>query len=82
MGRVTPEPYKKRSEMSVGQDCIGCGVKKQLELDGLVGTCNVMVISQIMESILSVHHGSVEIKIQDSKVIQIDTLEKKRLKEN
>jgi len=30
-----------------------------LELDGLVGTCNVMVISQIMESILSVHHGSV-----------------------
>lgn len=68
--------------MCVGSECVDCGVKKQLEHDGFVGTCNVKVISQIMESVSSVHHGSVEIKIQDSKVIQIDTLEKKRLKEN
>ncbi len=67
--------------MCVGNDCDGCGIKKQLEEDGFVGTCNENVITQIMESVSSVHHGSVEIKIQDSKVVQIDTLEKKRLTE-
>ncbi|MFI5305283.1 MAG: YezD family protein [Nitrospiria bacterium] len=55
-----------------------CEVKKQLEHDRFARTCNVMVVSQIMESVSSVHHGSVEIKIQDSKEIQIDLLVKKR----
>ncbi|MEW6682475.1 MAG: YezD family protein [Nitrospirota bacterium] len=35
-----------------------------------------------MESIGEVKYGSVEIKIQDSKVVQIDVLEKRRLTEN
>lgn len=68
--------------MCAGRDCGDCQVKRQLDRDGFVGICSVVVICQIMESIGTVRHGSVEIKIQDSKVIQIDTLEKKRLKES
>ena len=65
--------------MCPGIECMDCLVKRQLDRDGFVGTCAVNVICQIMESIGSVRHGSVEIKIQDSKVVQIDTLDKKRL---
>lgn len=68
--------------MCVGRDCGECQVKKQLDHDGFVGTCSVIVVCRIMESIGEVKHGSVEIKIQDSKVVQIDVLEKRRLTEN
>ncbi len=36
-------------------------------------------IGEIIRSILSVQHGNVQIIIQDSKVIQIDKTEKKRI---
>lgn len=68
--------------MCATRECGECQVKKQLDHDGFVGTCSVMVICQIMESIASVRHGSVEIKIQDSRVVQIDVLDKKRLRED
>jgi len=40
--------------MNVGQDCMDCEIKKQLEDCGLAGTCNVNRISQILEDGLSV----------------------------
>ncbi|MBI5406423.1 MAG: YezD family protein [Nitrospirae bacterium] len=57
-----------------------CKVKVELDRKGSAGICDERIISEIVESIGQVHHGSVEIKIQDSRVVQIDTLEKRRLK--
>lgn len=65
--------------MCAGRECGDCQVKRQLDRDGFVGTCTVLIICEIMESIGSIRHGSVEVKIQDGKVVQIDLLEKKRL---
>lgn len=40
---------------------------------------NGVPVGEIIRSILSLHHGRVQIFVQDSKVIQIDKTEKKRL---
>ena len=36
-------------------------------------------VGEIIRSICSIHHGNVQIIIQDSKVVQIDKTEKKRV---
>lgn len=36
-------------------------------------------IGEIIRSIQSIHHGSVQIIVQDSRVVQIDKTEKKRI---
>jgi hypothetical protein len=57
-----------------------CKVKVELDRKGIAGICDEKVIGEIVDSLRQVHHGSIEIKVQDSRVIQIDTLEKRRLK--
>ncbi len=37
------------------------------------------IVREILEAIRRVKHGYVQLIVQDSRVIQIDTLEKKRL---
>jgi hypothetical protein len=37
------------------------------------------VLSEVLQAIRSVRHGYVQITLQDARVVQIDTLEKKRL---
>lgn len=37
------------------------------------------VLNEVLLAIRAVRHGSVQIYVQDSRVVQIDTLEKKRL---
>ena len=37
------------------------------------------VLNEVLQAIRSVRHGSVQIYVQDVRVVQIDTLEKKRL---
>jgi hypothetical protein len=37
------------------------------------------VLAEVLQAIRSLSHGSVQIYVQDSRVVQIDTLEKKRL---
>jgi hypothetical protein len=38
-----------------------------------------VVLAEVLRALRRVRHGSVQIILQDSKVVQIDTLEKKRL---
>jgi hypothetical protein len=37
------------------------------------------VLQEVLQALRSVRHGYVQITLQDAKVVQIDTLEKKRL---
>jgi hypothetical protein len=37
------------------------------------------VLSEVLQAIRSVRHGYVQITLQDARVVQIDTLENKRL---
>lgn len=37
------------------------------------------VLQEVLQAIRSVRHGYVQITLQDARVVQIDTLEKKRL---
>ena len=37
------------------------------------------VLAEVLQAIRSVRHGYVQITLQDARVVQIDTLEKKRL---
>lgn len=37
------------------------------------------VVTEVLRAIRSVRHGSVQIVVQDGRVVQIDTTEKKRL---
>jgi hypothetical protein len=60
-------------------DCVDCKVRIELTRRNVVGVCDKKVISDIVESINNVRFGSVEVKIQDSKVVQIDVLDKRRL---
>jgi hypothetical protein len=38
------------------------------------------VLKEIVQALRKVSHGSVQILVQDSRVVQIETLEKKRIK--
>ncbi len=60
-------------------ECNFCKVNKQLDKNGILGRFTPLVITQIMESLARVRHGSVEIKVQNNKIVQIDILEKQRL---
>ncbi len=42
-------------------------------------TSETAVLDEVLRAIRAVKHGYVQIILQDSKVVQIDTLEKKRL---
>ncbi len=37
------------------------------------------VLAEVLQAIRAVRHGYVQITLQDARVVQIDTLEKKRL---
>lgn len=57
-----------------------CKVRIELEQRGYTaGMCDKKVITDIVESISAVRFGSVELRIQDSHVVQIDTVAKRRL---
>lgn len=57
-----------------------CGVKDTFDLSVLPASMTPQVMAQLIECIAQVRHGSVEIKIQDAKIVQIDTIEKRRMK--
>lgn len=50
-----------------------------MDQQAIGGIVDENLIANIVACINRVRYGSVEIKIQDSKVIQIDVLEKRRL---
>lgn len=61
------------------EDCADCKVRIELTRRNVAGICDKRIISDIVESISNVRFGSVEVKIQDSKVVQIDVLDKRRM---
>lgn len=59
--------------------CTDCKVRIELDMRGSSCGCTAKLIADILESIGSVRYGSVEVRIQDSKVVQIDTVAKRRI---
>lgn len=54
-------------------------VKNVFNVEALPGNLTPEIMGEVIECIGRVRYGSVEIKIQDEKVVQIDTVEKRRL---
>ncbi len=53
--------------------------QQELSLSGDWSPREMAVLEEIGRAIRRVRHGSVQVYIQDTRVIQIDTVEKKRL---
>ncbi len=69
-----------KSAVQAWAECAYCKTSRGIETERWPRHLSSEVLVQVIENIGRVCHGSVEIKIQDARIVQIDTLEKTRLK--